>query len=410
MKVLQINSCDVSGGASIAGYRLHQGLHKKGVDSKILVGQKQGDDRHVNQINKRRYINKALSRISASFGLHYLSIPDTWQIKKHAFYQTADILNLHNLHGEYFNYLALSALTADIPAVYTLHDMWSFTGHCAYSFNCERWQSGCGNCPNLNTYPAVKIDNTYFEWRLKKWIYEKSNLTIVTPSQWLKKQTEKSILHKKKIYYIPNGIPTNVFQPLDAQVCRNVLDLPQDKYILAVAAQNLKDYRKGSDLLQDALKQLPKSLKKEICLLILGSQSESFGEDLDIQKISLGYVSGDRLKAIFYSAADLFICPTRADNLPLVLQEAMACGVPLVSFNVGGVPELVRPEITGYLANPENSEDLCKGIVQLLKDKTLRKQISQHCRHIAETEYSIELQAQRYIELYQQILQKRITT
>lgn len=412
LKVLQISSSDISGGASIAAYRLHQGLQRVGIDSSILVGNKQSGDRHVNQISKRRYVNKALSRIGASFGLHYLTIPDTWQIKKHPFYQTADILNLHNLHGEYFNYLALSQLTANIPAVYPLHDMWSFTGHCAYSFTCEKWQSGCGSCPNLSTYPAVKIDNTQLEWRLKKWVYDKSNLTIVTPSQWLKQQAEKSILIANKttqIYWIPNGIPTTIFQPLDQQLCRSVLGLPQNKYILAFAAQNLNDPRKGSDLLQKALQLIPTSLKQEIQLLILGNQSAGFLADIDIPAISLGYVEGDRLKTIFYNAADLLLCPTRADNLPLVLQEAMACGTPLVSFDIGGVPDLVRPGVTGYLAQPEDPQDLCNGIVQLLEDKTLRGKMAQNCRRIAETEYPIELQAQRYIDLYQQILNQKTT-
>ncbi len=113
---------------------------------------------------------------------------------------------------------------------------------------------------------------------------------------------------------------------------------------------------------------------------------------------------GDRLKSITYSAADLLICPTRADNLPLVLQESMACGTPMVSFKVGGVPDLVRPGVTGYLAQPEDAQDFCNGIVQLLEDETLRERMSQNCRAIAVAEYPLELQAQRYIELYRQVL------
>ncbi|WP_030007040.1 glycosyltransferase family 4 protein [Picosynechococcus sp. NKBG042902] len=409
MKILQISTSDISGGASIAAYRLHQGLRQAGIGSKILVGNKQSGDRHVDQISKRRYVNKALSRISASFGLHYLTIADTWQIKKHPFYQTADILNLHNLHGEYFNYLALSALTENIPAVYTLHDMWSFTGHCAYSFTCEKWQFGCGSCPNLSTYPAVKIDNTQLEWRLKKWVYDKSNLTIVTPSQWLKQQAEKSIFKAKKIHLIPHGLDIQLYKPLDSKLCRTILDLPQDKYIIGFAAQNLNDPRKGSDLLQKALQKLPQSLKKNLQILTLGNQSTSFLQNIDIPALSLGYVEGDALKAIFYAAVDLFICPTRADIFGLVLQEAMACGTPLVSFDIGGVPDLVRPGVTGYLAQPEDPQDLCNGIVQLLEDNALREKMAQNCRRIAETEYPIELQAQRYIELYQQILNQKTT-
>jgi glycosyltransferase involved in cell wall biosynthesis len=119
---------------------------------------------------------------------------------------------------------------------------------------------------------------------------------------------------------------------------------------------------------------------------------------------SFGYLNSDRLKSIAYSAADLFIFPTRADNLPLVLQESMACGTPMVSFKIGGVPDLVRPGITGYLALPEDTQDFCDGIVKLLEDEPLRKKMSENCRDIALKEYSLDLQAQQYMQLYQQVL------
>jgi glycosyltransferase involved in cell wall biosynthesis len=125
-----------------------------------------------------------------------------------------------------------------------------------------------------------------------------------------------------------------------------------------------------------------------------------------MSNLNLGYVSSDRLKSIAYSAADLFIFPTRADNLPLVLQESMACGTPMVSFNVGGVLDLVRPGVTGYLAQPEDPQDFYHGIMQLIEDKNLRASMRQTCRAIALEEYPVELQGQRYIELYRQALQR----
>lgn len=126
--------------------------------------------------------------------------------------------------------------------------------------------------------------------------------------------------------------------------------------------------------------------------------------ELGIPVLSLGYIGGDRLKSIAFSAADLFIFPTRADNLPLTLQESMACGTPMVSFNIGGVPDLVRPGVTGYLAKPEDADDLAAGILSLMEDDRLRETMSQQCRAIALQEYSLELQALRYIQLYQNAL------
>jgi glycosyltransferase involved in cell wall biosynthesis len=172
------------------------------------------------------------------------------------------------------------------------------------------------------------------------------------------------------------------------------------------AAVNLINHRKGADLLITALQSLPQSLKAETVLIVLGNSGDTIAQTVGMQTFDLGYVTSAQLKTIAYSAADLFILPTRADNLPLVLQESLACGTPVVSFGVGGVPDLVRPGITGYLAEPENSTDLCKGIIQLMEDKALRSHMSEQCRSIAVKEYSSELEAQRYTEFYQQILEK----
>ena len=169
-------------------------------------------------------------------------------------------------------------------------------------------------------------------------------------------------------------------------------------------AASLQDPRKGGDLLLDALSNLPNSLKTETLLLTIGSGGEAIAETVGIPTLNLDYVASDRLKSLAYSAADLFLFPTRADNLPLVLQESMACGMPMVWFKVGAVPDLVRPGITGYLAALEDAQDFSQGIVQLLEDKRLKEPMGENCRAIALEEYPLELQAKRYIELYFQVL------
>jgi glycosyltransferase involved in cell wall biosynthesis len=404
VKVLHINQSDVSGGAAIASYRLHQGLLEQGIDSKMLVGTVKTDSDRIAVVPRKPRIENQLNRITRYVGLNYINLFSSFDIPNHKFYQDADILNLHNLHTGYFNYLAIPKLTKTKPAVFTLHDMWSFTGHCAYSYDCDRWKTGCGKCPYPKTYPEIKLDNSRLEWKLKNWVYSKSNLAIVTLSNWLTEQAKASMLNRFPIHHIPNGIDTNAYQPLDQELCKNVLGIPKNKRVLLFGAESLKDQRKGGDLLLKALQQLPQSLKSETILLTFGNGSESITSELGMQTINLGYVSSDRLKSIAYSAADLFIFPTRADNLPLVLQESMACGTPMISFNVGGVPDLVRHGVTGYLAEAENSHDFAKGIIELLEDNDKRAEISRNCRQIAEIEYPIELQAKRYIEIYQQLL------
>jgi glycosyltransferase involved in cell wall biosynthesis len=404
MKVLHINQSDISGGAAIAGYRLHQGLLEQGIDSNMLVGNVKTDSDRILPVARKYRLENQLNRFTKYSGLNYINLLSSFDIPNHKFYQEANILNFHNLHTGYFNYLAISKLTKTKPAIFTLHDMWSFTGHCAYSYDCDRWKIGCGKCPYPDTYPPIYRDSTRIEWKLKNWIYGQSNLTIVSPSNWLTEQAKASMLRRFPIHHIPYGIDTDAYQPLDRHLCKAVLDIPQDKRVLLFGAESLKDKRKGGDLLLNALLQLPQSLKAEILLLTFGYGSEAITTELGIPTISLGYISSDRLKSIAYSVADLFIFPTRADNLPLVLQESMACGTPMVSFDIGGVPDLVRPMVTGYLAKPEDAKDFCNGIVTLLENDQLRQTMSANCRAIAITEYSLKLQAERYIKLYKQIL------
>jgi glycosyltransferase involved in cell wall biosynthesis len=405
MNVLHINQSDISGGAAIAGYRLHQGLLAQGIDSRLLVGRVETNSDRIAAVPSKYRTEKQLLRVTSRLGFNYLNLVSSFDIPKHSFYKNADILNFHNLHTGYFNYLAIPALTENKPAVFTLHDMWSFTGHCAYSYDCDRWKTGCGKCPYPDTYPTIARDNTHLEWKLKNWLYSRSNLTIVTPSHWLTEQAQQSMLNRFRVHHIPYGIDTEAYQPLDPQQCRSVLGIPTSKKVLMFGAESLKDSRKGGDLLLLALQNLPASLKTETVLLTIGNAGEAISEAVGIATLNLGYVSSDRLKSIAYSAADLFIFPTRADNLPLVLQESMACGTPMVSFKIGGVPDLVRPNVTGYLATPEDADDFSNGIVQLLEDEKQRDEMRQNCRAIALEEYPLELQAKRYLEFYHQILQ-----
>lgn len=408
MKVLQINFSDYAhgGGGAIAMYRLYLGLKKYGLDCKILSGIKTLDLSDSNRIPSLRRLESYLQKITFKLGLNDIHCLSSYGIQKHNFYLDADVINFHVIHSGYFSYLAIPALTKTKPAIFTLHDMWGFTGHCAYSYDCDRWQRGCGSCPYPDTYPKIDLDNTHLEWKLKNWVYSKSDLTIVTPSKWLTEQAQRSMLNRFAIHHIPYSIDTEAYQPIDQEKCRDVLGIAPNKKVLMFGAASLKDERKGSDLLIKALQHLPESLKSEILLLTLGDGGEKIAELVGIPTLNLGYVNSDRLKSIAFSSSDLFVFPTRADNLPLVLQESMACGTPMVSFNDGGVPDLVRPNITGYLAQPENTQDFCNGIVQLLEDNKLRAKMSENCRTIAINEYSLELQAQRYVELYKQVLMR----
>jgi len=404
MNILHINQYDIADGAAIAAYRLHQGLLAQGHHSRLLVSKTAINDNKIATIPDKFPIATKLNHLTGQLGLNYLTILSSFDIPKHRFYQEADVLNFHNILGGYFNYLALPQLTSEKPAIITLHDMWYLTGHCGYSYECERWKTGCGQCPYPNEYPPIGKDNTHIEWKLKDWIYSRSKLAIVAPSAWLAEKAKQSMLSRFPIYCIPCGIDTEAYQPLDSEKCRSLLGIPANKKVLMFGSLDVSHYRKGGDLLLKAIKNLPESLKKEIVLLIMGHGGETISKAVDIPMVDVGYLNSDRIKSIAYSAADLFLFPTRAEAFGLVAQEAAACGTPIVSFKVGGVPDIVRPEITGYLAEPENTNDLSNGIIQLLEDKKQRESMAKNCRKIALEEYSLELQAKRYIDLYNKIL------
>ncbi len=409
MKILHVHDVDypATGGGAIVMHRLHVGLNKKsGVESRILCRWKRLPSSESIVIPRERWLaplESQLQRITSRLGLNDIHCLNTFKISSMQTYQDADLLHLHCIHGGFFNYLALPRLTATKPAVFTLHDIWPYTGHCSYSYGCDRWKVGCGSCPYPKNYPPIRKDRTALEWKLKKWAYNHSRLVIVSPSSSQTEQAKQSMLKCFPIHQIPHGVDIETYQPLDHDECRHVLGIPKGKKLLMFAATALNMANKGSDLLVSALGRLPSSLKGKVILLTIGEGGESLQERTGVQTVNLGYVNHDRLKAIAYSAADLFVQPSRAESFSLVVQESMACGTPIVAFKVGGLIDLVRPGLTGYLARLEDSEDMSHGIEQLLEDESLRSYMSQQCRRIALEEYSLELQVQRHIELYRQL-------
>jgi glycosyltransferase involved in cell wall biosynthesis len=404
MKVLLIHRGDQGlGGGQVALQRLQRGLTQTGVEAHILCANPTRDDSIA--IPRRRRVEAFLGKVTRWCGLNDLHCVSSFGIKHLPAYQQADILDFHSIHSGFFNYLALPGLTAQKPAVFTLHDMWPFTGHCHASLDCERWKSGCGKCPYLSIAPALRRDTSRLEWKLKHWVYQHARLTLVAPSSWLVEQVKHSMLSHFPLHHIPFGIDTHLYQPLDPERCRSLLRIPAGKKVVLFVAEELNRHLKGSDLLVQALRSLPEALKRDTLLLLLGRGGGTFAKLVDMPMLDLGFVSSDHLKAIVYSAADIFVSPTRAESFGLVLLESMACGTPLVSFRVGGVPDLVRPGVTGYLAQPGDAYDLAKGIVQLLEDEPLRLSLRQQCRLVATREYSLELYIHRYLSLYRSLIE-----
>lgn len=408
VKVLHVWKTDFhgGGGGAIAMYRLHSELRKMGVDSRILCDTKTTTDPYSIKTSKKRaltYIERKLRHITSKFGLNDINIISSFNIKKHPEVQSADVVHLHGIHG-FINYLSLPGLTRGRKVVFTLHDMWAYTGHCAFSYDCKRWQIGCGKCPYLNNYPAITHDNTRLEWKLKKWVYDRSDLNIISLSSQQYEEVKQSLLKRFKVYHIPNGVNTDVLEPLDSEKCRRMLGIPGNKTVLMTAALNMGQPNKGGDLLVNSLNGLPDSLKHKLVLLTLGDGGRELGEKTEISVIGLGRIYNDRLKAILFSAADIFISPSRAESFGLVVLESMACGTPVVSFRVGGLKDLVCHGESGYLAELEDVQDLRHWIGLLIENKKLRETMGAQARSIALQEYTLSGQAQRHKQLYEELV------
>lgn len=418
MNILHINTSADQGGAAKAMQRLHQGLRQSGQQSQILAKYKTKDDRNVFLVNEvvRDFWNIARRKKEGLFrlldkhtGLFYWFYSSTFLLAQTEIFKQSDIINFHNLHGSYFNLLAIPLLSEKKPIVWTLHDMWPLTGHCTYSYDCQRWIKGCFKCPllrdrrlKLEYPPATVMDLTKNIWQAKQNIYKKSNLHIITPSSWMQSLVKESILNKSiLIEHIPWGIDLEKFYPVGKKQARQMLGIAEDKKVVIFVSESLSQYRKGASFLVSALERLQNEFS--ICLLLIGSGAVTVS---NLEKISLkkfDYVDSEDLLRLFYSAADVLALPTLADNQPLVLIEAMACGTPAVAFDIGGIHEIIKHMDNGYLAAYKEIEALAAGIKLLLKDENLSARLSMRCRQTAERDYSLQLQTRRYLSFYESV-------
>jgi glycosyltransferase involved in cell wall biosynthesis len=389
------------GGGGIAMWRLHQSLLAAGVRSRILCEVDAPDVPEVDLVPRWRRLDNAVHRLTRRLGLNDIHRVSSPLLARHPFYREADVVHFHGLHTAFLSYLALPRLTRHKPAVFTLHDLWALSGHCAYSYDCERWRTGCGRCPYPDAHPAVRRDATAIEWKLKKWVYARSRLTIIALSERHAEYARQGLLGRFPIHYIPNGLETDLFRPQDPVRCRAALGIPQDRHVVMFCALALDQFNKGGDLLVAALQCLPETVRTNLVLLLVGSGGDNIRKAVGIPSVDLGVVKQPETMAAAYGAADLFVSPTRAETFSLVLAEAMACGTPLVAFDVGGVSALVRPGVTGHLARPENPADLAQGIAGLLGDEIRRRDFGHNCRSIALAEYSASSVTDRHIQLYE---------
>lgn len=410
MKVLIVNSSDIQGGAARATYRLHKSLLGIGVDSQMLVQSKSTDD--VTVIGPSTKIQQAIAKIRPTLDsipvLNYKKrskslFSPSWlpfsNIVKTINMINPDVVHLHWITGGMMRIEDI--LNINAPIIWSLHDNWSFTGGCHVKWECENYKKMCGECPRLGSNNVNDLSRKVYN-RKKKIYNQLPNIKIVALSNWLANcARDSSLLKGHSVVNLPNPIDINIYSPIDKNRARNLLNLPTNKKLILFGAMNAtSDINKGFSKLTQAL-DIIDSNNTEI--IVFGS-SQSQDSNSFRQKIHyIGHLYDDISLRILYSAADVMIVPSLQENLSNVIMESLACGTPVVGFNVGGNSDLIDHLENGYLAENLSVEDLSKGIEWVLFE-SIEKEISKKSRMKVVNNFESKKIAKKYLELYKSIL------
>lgn len=416
---MHISTTDGTGGAARAARRVHDGLTAEGWESWIASGIAPIGGERVTTLAKAtaphvpgplNALEPFAPYVRGAFGERRMPIPSSRAFEKTDLFTRADVVNLHNLHGGYFDYTALARWARAVPIVATLHDMWSFTGHCAYAFACDRWETGCHDCPMwgeqkpLDEIPRTPWDNSRGEWRRKRRTWAHTPLTVVAPTRWLADMAARSILAPEAVHHVPYPLDTDLYAEIDRAAARELLGLPPDRPVALFGAAQLHNERKGMRLLTEAVERARREVP-DLELLAMGPTGGLLGELGGAHAV--GEVTGPRLQRAVYSAADVLVLPSLADNQPLSMLESMACARPVVAFDAGGIPETVRHMETGWVAAAGDAAGLAAGLVALLTDGELRARLGAASREHIVRENSLRGQAARYGEVYDEAIARQ---
>ncbi len=433
--ILQINTRDRRGGAELCALYLFEAYRERGLDSWLAVGNKFSHDANVWEISHAPYattpwtrlwlrlaesLNPLRQRGARGIGflqtrLRWLAQPSAWRKQQQGWedfdYQGTehllsqlpelpDIIHCHNLHPNYFDLRALVSLSKTRPLILHLHDTWLLSGHCSYSLDCERWQTGCGNCPYLHTYPAIRRDKSAENWQRKQQIYANSHLYIVTVSQWLMDKVERSILKGVKKRVIHNGTNLSLFKPTSQHAARRALKLPLDaKIVLLIAHSAFKDYT----TMEAALSQLKGEPSKPLLFICLarGGSEKMVGEG---RMIYPGWVTSPEKIAQYYRAADIYIHAALDEAFGKTITEAGASGTPVVATAVGGIPEQIKDGQTGFLVPPKAHDAMALAMQTLLDDDLLRIRMGQAAAAHVKQHFGLERQVDEFLLWYDEVL------
>jgi len=410
MKVLHINTFDNLGGAARAAHRLHRALISAGISSVMLVQQKKGDDSTVVSAGGR--FRKLISRVRLFLDFIPLKLYSNRQLLlfSPAWVPFSGILNIANkinpeivhLHWICGGMLSIEELAKiKVPIIWTLHDNWAFTGGCHIMWECAKYKYSCGACPRLASEKENDLSRKVF-LRKRKSFSQIGQISIVGVSRWLSECVENSsLLHGRSVSLIPNPLDINCYKPVQRGIAREILNLPKEKkLILFGAMSSTSDINKGFQQLNTALNSIS---SQNVDFVVFGSFDSKEPTSFPCKVHYFGRLHDDVALQILYSACDVMVVPSRQEAFGQTASEAMACGTPVVAFGHTGLLDIVDHKINGYLAAPLDTADLAAGIEWVLNAPNYAA-LCQNAREKVVREFDSRVIAERYIELYKEVL------
>jgi glycosyltransferase involved in cell wall biosynthesis len=340
--VVFFNTFDQGGGAAKVCFQLFSYFS----GSYLFVREKKTSHTNVFEFDPDlwNYAGRLARKIESDIHLIDFGKLGVLKLLKNKNFIESPIVHIHNSHGYYLSFLGIQLAFKGKKIIWTLHDDYLLTGHCSFSMNCEKWMKRCELCPSLDVYPALKVDTTTLNQLEKKDLLMKLQPCLVAPSNWLAERVKLKYPFIKNVKVIHNGVDTNVFNPIkNNNALRIKYNIPTDKkVILFIAELSLKNPFKGGDIILEIVDVFKEN--EEYVFLTVGGEVYSHNN-----LISLPYIKDDHVLSDVYNLADIMLYPTRADNLPLVVLESMSCGVPVLSNNIAGIPEIIEDGFDGFL-------------------------------------------------------------
>ncbi len=413
MRVGIVNTFDFYGGAARTASRLHKGLVKKGINSKMIVQIKESDNKLI--VGPDTKFEKLKSSVIPKIS----NIPLTFYRNKDSrtfstgFFNSLnldkykndfDILNLHWIANGFQSINSIGQIKH--PIVLSLHDSWAFTGGCHVPYDCLNFVDSCGNCGCLGSKRKMDLSHLILSNKKKAW--SKKNMVLVAASNWIADNAKRSSLfNTHRVEIVNPGLDLEVFKPIDKQFSRKLLGFSDDDTIILFGAISAtSDFNKGFHLLVPALERLQNTLLN-IKLVVFGSQDS--GENLINLNMPIRYVGrlyDDISLSVLYSSADVMVVPSIQEAFGQTASESFACGTPVVAFGSSGLLDIIDHKINGYLAKPYDSVDLSEGIKWVVEDKIRNYNLSHEARKKAVTSFSLERFVSKYIDIYKSILIK----